>query len=109
MPINRSIRELPMRPGILEARISGKSFTRNKINEIVNKMMNRYPQKRFQVILPYESWKQVIGSIMVCQYHYSHYLTIMMIHKCQMVEIQKHMKNLLYIYPTLYHQLEDVQ
>jgi len=57
MPINRSIRELPMRPGILEARISGKNFTRDKINEIVNKMMNRYSQKRFQVILPYESWK----------------------------------------------------
>ena len=59
MPINRSIRELPMRPGILEARISGKSFTRDKVNEIVNKMMNRYSQKRFQVILPYESWKPV--------------------------------------------------
>ncbi len=57
MPINRSIRELPMRPGILEARISGKNFTRDKINEIVNKMMNRYSHKRFQVILPYESWK----------------------------------------------------
>ena len=55
MPINRSIQELPMRPGILEARISGKNFTRDKINEIVNKMMNRYSNKRFQVILPYES------------------------------------------------------
>ena len=57
MPISRTIRELPTRPGIYEARISGANFTRDKINQITNSMMNRYSQKRFQVLLPYESWK----------------------------------------------------
>ena len=53
----KSIRELPFRPGIYEANFTGKNFTRDNINKITNQLINRYPQKRFQVLLPYESWK----------------------------------------------------
>src|SRR5436189_2238415 len=57
MPIKRSIRELPTRPGFFEAKISGKNFTRDNISRITNSLMNRYSNKRFQVLLPYEKWK----------------------------------------------------
>ena len=57
MPLNKSIRPLPTRPGIYEARYWGDNFTRDRINRIVGQLTNRYSHKRFQINLPYESWK----------------------------------------------------
>jgi hypothetical protein len=58
MPVNKSIRSLPLRPNIHEAKYSGKQFTRGDINHEIGKLVARFPHKRFQVLLPYESWRE---------------------------------------------------
>lgn len=64
MPVTRTTRVLPLRPDIHEIRVTSMTqqqddagISREKIADDVQKLAARYPNKQFQVLLPYESWK----------------------------------------------------
>ena len=57
MPINRVYQRLPTREHITEIQFTGGRFSRRKIAREIENIQARIPNKRFQVLLPYESWK----------------------------------------------------
>ena len=57
MPINRVHRKLPTRQNITEIKFSGRNFSRERINHEIKRLRTHKPNKRFQVLLPYENWK----------------------------------------------------
>ena len=56
MPITRSFRRLEKRPDITEVKFSG-NFSRRRIAHEIERIQARIPNKRMQVLLPYETWK----------------------------------------------------
>ena len=57
MPTIRKHRKLPTRQNISEIKVTGRNFSRRIINREIEWIRARHPNKRFQVLLPYESWK----------------------------------------------------
>ena len=57
MPTIRKLRKLPTRQNISEIKVTGSNFSRRRINREIEWIRARHPNKRFQVLLPYESWK----------------------------------------------------
>lgn len=57
MPTIRKHRKLPTRQNISEIKVTGRNFSRSRINHEIEWIRARHPNKRFQVLLPYESWK----------------------------------------------------
>src|SRR5215467_13847750 len=57
MTPKREIRRLPTRQNISEIKFSGSNFSRRRIEREIEKLRTRYPNKRYQVLLPYENWK----------------------------------------------------
>lgn len=53
----REFRRLPTRHHITEIKFTGRQFSRNRIAHEIERIQARIPNKRFQVILPYETWK----------------------------------------------------
>ena len=51
------IRRLPIKDSIIEAKFPKAIYSREKIETEVNKLTQRYPDKEFQVVLPYENFK----------------------------------------------------
>lgn len=57
MPIKREIRRLPTRQNITEVKFTGSNFSRKRINHEIERIRAKIPNKRIQVLLPYENWK----------------------------------------------------
>ena len=57
MTPKREIRRLPTRQNISEIKFSGSNFSRRRVEREIEKLRTRYPNKRYQVLLPYENWK----------------------------------------------------
>ena len=57
MAPRREVRRLPTQRHITEFRYSGRRYSRRKIAEIEGEIKARFPNKKFQVLLPYETWK----------------------------------------------------
>src|SRR6185436_6643825 len=57
MAINKVYRKLPTRYNITEVKFTGDKFSRKRITHEIEKIRNRIPNKRIQVLLPYENWK----------------------------------------------------
>lgn len=57
MPLTRNICALPNRPDIQELRYSGANFARGAIARLGQTLQTRFPNKKFQILLPYENWK----------------------------------------------------
>ena len=57
MTINRDYRRLPTRQHISEIKFTGGNFSRKRINHELDRLRDRIPNKRFQVLLPYATWK----------------------------------------------------
>src|SRR5688572_940597 len=55
--INRKYRKLPTRQHIVEIKFTGRNFSRKRINHEIEKLRTRIPNKKLQVLLPYEQWK----------------------------------------------------
>ncbi|CAJ0636241.1 13111_t:CDS:2 [Entrophospora sp. SA101] len=55
--ININYQRLPTRQHITEINYTGRSFSRKRINHEIEKLRTRIPNKKFQVLLPYEQWK----------------------------------------------------
>jgi hypothetical protein len=57
MAPKREVRRLPTRHNITEFKYSGRKYSRRKVTQIEQQIKTRFPGKRFQILLPYESWK----------------------------------------------------
>jgi hypothetical protein len=57
MAINKVYRRLPTRYNITEVKFTGGNFSRKRIAHELEKIRTRIPNKRIQVLLPYENWK----------------------------------------------------
>jgi len=57
MRTNREFRRLPTRHNITEIKFSGRQFSRKRIAYEIERIRERIPNKQFQVLLPYETWK----------------------------------------------------
>ncbi len=57
MSTNREARRLPTRHHIIEIKFTGRQFSRERIAHEIERIRERIPNKQFQVLLPYESWK----------------------------------------------------
>jgi hypothetical protein len=57
MRTNREFRRLPTRYNIKEIKFTGRQFSRERIAYEVERLRERIPNKRLQVLLPYEFWK----------------------------------------------------
>ena len=51
------VRRLPTRQHVTEFKYSGRRYSRRKIIQIEQQIKARFPNKKFQILLPYESWK----------------------------------------------------
>jgi hypothetical protein len=56
MPTSRIFRRLERRPDITEIKFYG-NFSRRRIAHEIERIRTRIPDKRMQVLLPYETWK----------------------------------------------------
>jgi hypothetical protein len=56
MPNSRSFKRLEKCPDIIEVKFSG-NFFRRRIAYKIERIQARIPNKRMQVLLPYETWK----------------------------------------------------
>ena len=57
MAPKREVRRLPTRQHVTEFKYSGRRYSRRKIIQIEQQIKARFPNKKFQILLPYESWK----------------------------------------------------
>lgn len=57
MRTNREFRRLPTRQNITEIKFTGRQFSRDRIAHEIERIQERIPNKQFQVLLPYETWK----------------------------------------------------
>lgn len=57
MRTNREFQRLPTRQNITEIKFTGRQFSRNRIAHEIERIRERIPNKQFQVLLPYETWK----------------------------------------------------
>ncbi|RHZ51846.1 hypothetical protein Glove_469g4 [Diversispora epigaea] len=57
MAINKVYRKLPTRYNITEVKFTGDKFSQKRITHEIEKIRTRIPNKRIQVLLPYENWK----------------------------------------------------
>ena len=57
MAPKREVRRLPTRQHVTEFKYSGRNYSRRKIVQIEQQIKARFPNKKFQILLPYESWK----------------------------------------------------
>ena len=57
MSTNRIFQRLPTRHYITEIKFTGRQFLRERIVHEIERIRERIPNKQFQVLLPYESWK----------------------------------------------------
>ena len=57
MRTNREFRRLPTRHNIKEIKFTGRQFSRERIAYEIERIRERIPNKQFQVLLPYETWK----------------------------------------------------
>ena len=57
MAINKVYRKLPTRYNITKVKFTGDKFSRKRITHEIEKIRTRIPNKRIQVLLPYENWK----------------------------------------------------
>jgi hypothetical protein len=57
MRTNREFRRLPTYRNITEIKFSGRQFSRERISHEIERIRERIPNKQFQVLLPYETWK----------------------------------------------------
>ncbi|RHZ81722.1 hypothetical protein Glove_117g588 [Diversispora epigaea] len=57
MAINKVYRKLPTCYNITEVKFTGDKFSRKRITHEIEKIRTRIPNKRIQVLLPYENWK----------------------------------------------------
>jgi hypothetical protein len=57
MTYTRIPRKLPGRPDIKELQYSGAQFLRGAIAKLEQKLQTRFPDQKFQILLPYENWK----------------------------------------------------
>src|SRR5437763_1186452 len=57
MSTNRVFQRLPTRHHITEIKFTGRQFSRERIAHEIERIRERIPNKQFQVLLPYESWK----------------------------------------------------
>src|SRR5581483_9834983 len=57
MAPRREVRRLPTQRHITEFSYSGRRYSRRKIAKIEGEIKARFPNKKFQVLLPYETWK----------------------------------------------------
>jgi hypothetical protein len=57
MSTKRKSRRLPTRQHIVEIKFTGHNFSRRRINHEIEMLRARLPNKRIQVLLPYENWK----------------------------------------------------
>src|ERR1051326_992386 len=57
MAPRREVRRLPTQQHITEFRYSGRRYSRRKIAQIEGEIKARFPNKKFQILLPYETWK----------------------------------------------------
>ena len=57
MSTNRVFRRLPTRHHITEIKFTGRQFSRKRIAHEIERIRERIPNKKFQVLLPYEYWK----------------------------------------------------
>src|ERR1043165_8668653 len=57
MSTNRVFRRLPTRHHITEIKFTGRQFSRERIAHEIERIRERIPNKQFQILLPYESWK----------------------------------------------------
>ena len=57
MPTIREVRKLPTRKNITEIKFSGSAFSRRRIAHEIERIRDRKPNMRFQILLPYENWK----------------------------------------------------
>ena len=51
------IRRLPTKERIIKAKFPKGKYSQEKIETEVKKLTQRYPDKKFQVVLPYENFK----------------------------------------------------
>ncbi|UZO19220.1 uncharacterized protein OCT59_010519 [Rhizophagus irregularis] len=57
MQYSRIARTLPTRPDIKELQYSGARFSRGAIARLGQTLQARFPDRKFQILLPYENWK----------------------------------------------------
>jgi hypothetical protein len=57
MAYTRIPRKLPGRPNIKELQYSDARFSRGAIARLGQKLQTRFPDQKFQILLPYENWK----------------------------------------------------
>ncbi|GET50589.1 hypothetical protein GLOIN_2v1472929 [Rhizophagus irregularis DAOM 181602=DAOM 197198] len=57
MQYSRIARTLPTRPDIKELQYSGTRFSRGAIARLGQTLQTRFPDRKFQILLPYENWK----------------------------------------------------
>jgi hypothetical protein len=57
MALSKLARPLPGRPDIKELQYSGAHFSRGSIARYGQNLQARFPDKKFQILLPYENWK----------------------------------------------------
>ncbi|GBC48495.2 hypothetical protein GLOIN_2v1472929 [Rhizophagus irregularis DAOM 181602=DAOM 197198] len=57
MQYSRIARTLPTRPDIKELQYSGARFSRGAIARLGQTLQTRFPDRKFQILLPYENWK----------------------------------------------------
>ena len=57
MPTIREVRKLPTHQNITEIKFSGSRFSRERIAHEIERIQAKKPNMRFQILLPYETWK----------------------------------------------------
>ncbi|GET67229.1 uncharacterized protein OCT59_000267 [Rhizophagus irregularis] len=57
MQYSRIAHTLPTRPDIKELQYSGARFSRGAIARLGQTLQTRFPDRKFQILLPYENWK----------------------------------------------------
>lgn len=57
MAPKREVRRLPTKQHITEIKYSGRGYSRRYVSKIDQELKTRFPNKHFQIILPYETWK----------------------------------------------------
>jgi hypothetical protein len=57
MTLSKLHRALPGRPDIKEIQYSSANFSRGYISRYIQRLQDRFPNHKFQVLLPYENWK----------------------------------------------------
>ena len=57
MSTNRIFQRLPTRHYITEIKFTGRQFSQERITHEIERIRKRIPNKKFQILLPYEYWK----------------------------------------------------